>query len=115
HRCLVHLAQRGHEVKVVTLLASKSYEHEGISVLGGRQSMGELVRRADVTISHLGDNGRCSAAADLLGVPAVRMVHGRVPAMCRKLDRHHTALAVFNSHAFRSDVAWDGPSIVVHP
>lgn len=114
HELLVAAAAAGHDVEVVRYLDGrrKPYELDGLTVHGGMGIIQEHVHRADLVVSHLGDNQRAHRAAAERGIPSVRMVHGHgVP-----LDRlKGAALVVWNSEATASTVAWDGPSIVVRP
>lgn len=107
HEHLRHLAGRGHHVEALTILATRTLDHEGVTV----RSRHDLPD-GDVVIAHLGDDGSGQRHAERLGVPLVYMVHGFVsdPA---KLDA--CSLAVFNSETLRAEVGWDGPSIVAWP
>lgn len=111
HLCLAHLADRGHDVEVVRYLGThRPYRLDGVSVLPKRLRH-EAFARAELVVSHLGDNEMAARLAASHGIPLVRMVHSPQPRA--RLDG--AALAVFNSHSLRDATGWDGPSIVVHP
>jgi glycosyltransferase involved in cell wall biosynthesis len=113
HEFAADLAARGHEVDAVqTLSRSRFYEHEGVRVHAGSGALVDLLRGADVCVSHAGDNGAPARLAADAGVPSIRMVHGRsTPA--GQLDG--AALVVYSSHNVAASTDWHGPSIVAHP
>lgn len=114
HDFLVGLTDRGHQVDVVQSLSRiAAYNHDGITVHPRRGDLAEWAAKADVIVSHAGDDCRATALALTAGKPSVRMVHGRVANPAKQLG--NCALAVFNSHALRNDTRWDGPAIVAHP
>lgn len=112
HEYLRALATRGHHVDVVTISSRREeYELDGVHVYPN----GTDVDPPDVIVSHLGDTNLGAAMAERLEVPSVRMGHGFHPENRSRLEAHPTALAVFSSEALRTDVGWDGPSLVAHP
>lgn len=113
HRFLAHLVTRGHQVHVWRYLANSApgYELDGVIVVD--KLTPDLTEDCDVMVSHLGDSQQSKPIAERHGTPLVRMVHGHVEHGAHKLAGD--ALAVFNSEATRSAVAWDGPSVVCHP
>lgn len=114
HRCLAHMAARGHEVDVYVYLGRHELSVlDGVTVHPRTADLDELLARADVVVSHLGDDQLAHRLALAAGKPSVRMIHGAVDEALSCLDG--ATLAVFNSVSFRQQLAWDGPSIVVHP
>lgn len=112
HRLLARLVERGHTVQVRTFAQYDPFELDGVEVDRVGSDAWELAEKADVILSHYGDNGRAARTAEKLGKPDVRMVHG---APSTGTFGARPALAVFSSHAQRSLFDYDGPSIVAHP
>jgi glycosyltransferase involved in cell wall biosynthesis len=111
HEFLRGLAERGHHVDAVGyLLTDAGYDLDGIHV--HRQPAADLFDRADVVISHLGDNQQAAKAAAARGLPSVRMAHSDP---VQKGVLNGAALVVCNSQATSAALAWDGPTIVAHP
>lgn len=117
HECLKYFASRGHDVRAHTTLQAfePPYELDGVPVSDIPRSAtgwGDLVRSADVLITHLGDNQAAERVAQKYGVPSVRMAHGGAvtPERC-----DGAALVVWNSQAFKNEINWGGPSIIVPP
>lgn len=113
HQFLAHLALRGHDVTVATMMANQPpYVLDQVKVVGGLPGRDNELRAqwADVIVSHCGDHGYGTALAARHGKPSVRMAHGTD-------TRHigHAALVVFNSRSLAAATGWDGPQIVCHP
>lgn len=107
------MADRGHHVTASRYLnAAPPYDFEGVWV-NGAHDIEASIAKADVVVSHLGDDGRAHFLADVHGKPSVRMVHGWCPDATERL--HGATLAVFNSEASRDQFGNGGRSVVVHP
>ncbi len=114
HEFLKALVDAGHEVQVCSLLSRipTEYVHEGVRVLPATQRK-DLVRRADVVVSHLGDTGQAHHRATGMGKPSVRMVHGGSPNLP---GLNGAAVAICNSQATADLLApWSGRKVVCHP
>lgn len=113
HQCLRSLVARGHQVTAAQCVGRmRAYEHEGVTVvssLRGRSHILELVRRADVVISHANDAHGIMAAVEATDTPHVRMAHGAGSRV------NGADLLIFNSEALRAATPHDGASIVIHP
>jgi len=113
HEALRHLHGRGHSVSALRYATGgPDYIHEGVNVTGAGR-LEEEIRRADVVIAHLGDDGRAQPLSRRHGKPFVRMVHGWCPDAQEKL--RGCDLAVFNSEAARHEFGNGERSIIVHP
>ena len=111
HEFLVGLVGRGHHVEVVAyMMGTAGYRVDGIQVHPRRD---DLYDRADIVVSHLGDNQQAATQARARRIPSVRMAHGADHVDRERLDG--AALVVCNSEATRVELAWDGPTIVLHP
>lgn len=113
HALLASLVGRGHQVEVSTYVPGPikhSYLIDGVYV-HPMVPWPELAKRADLVVSHLGDDQEASTWATHHGVPSVRMVHGDP----RPGDDLRDDLAVFNSQALADLVGWPGKQVVVHP
>lgn len=116
HSYLRHLVSQGHTVDVIAeMYGGDGYELDGVRVRERTCNPAELATRADVVLSHLGDQGHAAQLAHRLNKPLVRMVHGN-PADPDALTKYgRPSLVVFNSHASRQFVDWNGPAIVARP
>lgn len=117
HLLLKGVVAAGHSVEVVSsLTAGPEYVLDGVRVQNGTKWIQQAVLRADVVVSHLGDQGTAHEFAVRRGKPSVRMVHGLAPPnQLRAFKTLPVDLLVFNSHASLHAADWDGPSMVVHP
>ncbi len=118
HQLMRHLVERDHEVTAFAYMDRRlAWTIDGVrveSIIRGRDRAFELAARADVVISHCGDEGFGLEVAAVTGRPAVRMAHGGGPAGS-PLMYGDASLVVFNSQALRDASEWRGPGIVVHP
>lgn len=90
----------------------KPYEHEGVHVIScyrGRTHISDLVRNADVVISHANDSMHSASLVEAHDTPHVRMAHGAG----HRVDG--ADLLVFNGEALRAVTPHATPSIVIHP
>lgn len=111
HEFLRGLVERGHLVTVAPYMTPRAdYVLEGVVVKGdGWDALG----RADLVVSHLGDNGAAALEAKRRGIPSVRMAHAGGPIEPGRLEG--ASLLVCNSEATRESIGWDGPTVVIHP
>lgn len=117
HECLKGLVAAGHEVTVVAHMANHDDDCvDGITVRSGAGPVPELVRGADVVITHAGDNGIAHTLAWDAGIPTVVMVHGALnPATETRFLLRPPTLTVANAQATAATVVWPGRLDVVHP
>lgn len=115
HGLLRGLADRGHEVRVVTFLArTPPYWLDGIRVEPSVLAQ-KAVAQADVVIAHLGTSGRDPLTHLRYSAPTVRIVHG-VPFDPHRLQG--CSLAVANSQVTATELArrWPtGTVVTCHP
>lgn len=117
HEYLKACVDAGHTVTCVASLASgPGYWLDGVDVLNGVKHIQDVVRSADVVVSHLGDQGTAHEFAVKRGVPSVRMVHGLATVnQLRRFRQFPVSLMVWNSESSRVASGWDGPSLVARP
>lgn len=111
HGFLARLAALGHEVTVMPLARSLAHRRGTESVIDGVRvvSFDEAEFGApDVVVSHATGAGTAADAAEKLGVPHVRFLHGAGSAVTS-----HSDLIVCCSHAAAAGV--EGPVLVCHP
>ena len=114
HELLKALVAQGHQVDVVPFLVKPGSprQYEGVQIYPAR-SQKQLMAKADVVLSHFGDNGIAHREAVALGKPSIRVIHGGIKDY-RQLA--NSALAICNSNATKATVArWPGPKLVIHP
>ena len=111
HQCLAAVVAAGHTVDVVPYMRGQGDQQYGLDGVQVRPGLffPEMADGADLILSHLGDDQQASRLAKEMGIPSVRMVHGR-PMNGHNLDDD---LAVFNSHTLARTVQWKGPQIEI--
>jgi glycosyltransferase involved in cell wall biosynthesis len=118
---MVHMARRGHFVRVLTQRGIPDDDNEGVRVGVGAKpaQIDALLRgsayspRPDILVTHLDRTKEVVRYGNRFGIPVVHLVHND-----RQLDWHKVAaagLVVFNSEWLNEVVAWHGPKVVIHP
>lgn len=115
HEFLRALVDRGHDVSVMPWRNGPNEESEldGVRILPRRPGVPGKIDKADVVISHLGDNGIAHREAVARRVPSVRLVHSPMPDARRRLAG--AALVVTNSKATLEALGWNRPAHICPP
>lgn len=115
HELLAGLAHRGHEVQVMPWMQRKEppYDHEGVRIVPRSREIVQHVERADIVVSHLGDNGLAHRLATTRSIPSIRLVHSPVTEAPRRL--RGAALVVANSRATADAIDWPGELLICPP
>lgn len=118
---MVHMARRGHFVRVLTQRGIPNDDNEGVRVGVGAKlgQIDSLLRGSshspapDVLVTHLDRTQEVVRYGQRFGIPVVHLVHND-----RQLDWHKVTsagLVVFNSHWLFEAVTWHGPKVIIHP
>lgn len=112
HEYLRALAERGHDVQVVSRsgVPGRPAMLDGVTVQRGAYLVEQMIPTADVVVHHLGDSGRVKDAAG--GKPRVVLAHSFA---VNHANLSGAALVVWASQALSDASSHEGPSIVVHP
>jgi Glycosyl transferases group 1 len=116
HRYLAALADAGHHVDALISPNVKPYVLDGVRV----QHIGAMLYpkflRADIGISHLGDQSSLHKLCVREKKPSVRFVHGAHDTKLHDITKYgDPSLVVYNSHSMAAEMSFDGPWIVCHP
>ncbi len=122
HEMLKYLKQGGHSVEVlVPINKLEPYNFEGIDVNVDLWDYSkDVIKNADLVISHLNRSGRALNVSEFLHKPFVFLVHnsnyaGFISAKHRELNAGRFVYCVYNSEFTKKENNYPNPSIIIHP
>lgn len=113
------LLSKGHEIRVINNQADKygiklPYEFEGVEIIRRNNKMDDQIRWADCLISHLEYTHDTSMLGHILKRPVVHIVHNDTPYQT-VINAPSRMNVVYNSDWIAEKLAYDWPSITLHP
>lgn len=116
HHTLRYLLSRGHEVRVLSRdHATAEFEGVAVTARPNARTLDVWYRWADVVLTHLDVTATAVQHSIRHRKPLVHLVHNHRQLAHHRVTPQTSALAVFNSRWLRDEVAWPGPSMVLHP
>lgn len=109
---------RGWDVQVITdHLPKRNDSWQGIKVRHDRSPQNLMLEymQADVCLTHLDTTRKAVQLGVRTSTPVVHLVHNHRQLAFHQVKPNQAPLVIFNSEWLRDEVAWDGPSTILHP